>query len=384
MMCYAGSGCRASFSRKERSRYDTTVVTVSLLLLFLLSTAVASRGAGNDDSISGGPAHRSAVQQEIPADLWSDSLFEEFRQSYDQYMRECPVFFYRRTCGQKSNGEVQVIVPMGRWKLESLLAEERVTGFMLFLRFLLETFWRKVVRNYAAEKKLVIFLDLQDVSMTQMLFMWGGLSRMFSIAKHTLKRCPGKSWSRTYIVNAPFGMGKLLDLAFSFVPFRRNDVAVLRSNEGEDANRLRADVGERCLWRGYGGKSKLGLDRSELQKAIRHFVQTGESVVAPVVAQPGSGPPSSSDPEERLFGSVTSTGPGLPLSNSVRASDLATQHPSDSLDASSQVQEASAVEGTVNVRAEGEPSPEQGKDGAIINDEEAATQSSDGVKERRR
>ncbi|PFH33182.1 hypothetical protein BESB_083810 [Besnoitia besnoiti] len=312
----------------------TWSVLVAALFLLLLSSGVKTEHSLSGNFLPTGLTFGNA--EDLPpnyTDLWTDELFEYFRPYFKKYMKDCPIYFYRRACGKELRGNVQVMVPLGRWNLGKLTSEDRVEKFMLYLRFVLETFWRKAVRDYETEPKLVYIIDMTYVSASHLLYLWSGLLRMFQLAGPTLKNASGKSWKRSYIVNAPYLLSSLLDLLGTFVPFRRHDVVVLSSTDGDDAKLMRKELGDKCLWRGFGGNSSVAVDGADTQTAIVRFIAGGDRAAAGQDAQMGNAegtvnantPDPSQQGNKHASANSTQEGEGSPMGQGKRRSTWRTR-----------------------------------------------------------
>lgn len=216
---------------------------------------------------------RQKYQKAVPS--WHPSFLLPMRKHFLKWNKIAPIHFYRRTCG---NGEParQIIARIGQFDLGSILKDDATqTEFLLYIRWLIEAYWRRVVPMYRFEPKPVFILDFDGIGWRTAISNMLGITSLVKKMNSAFFGVTGKGWKATYILNPPSCFDTIWGAVTKFVTFRNEGVVVV--NDETRHRQFLEDTGNKCLWVGFGGKSKLPLGKGVVEDAFLKFSRADDS-----------------------------------------------------------------------------------------------------------
>lgn len=208
---------------------------------------------------------------------WHPSYLLRRRQQRKRWNKIAPIHFYRRTCG---SGEAsrQIILRVGQFDLDAILKDDASQmAFLLYIRWLLEAYWRSIVPVYQLEPKPVFIVDFDGITWRTVISNSLRITALVKKMNSAFHSVTGKGWSKTFILNAPASFDSIWKAVTTLVTFRNEGVVVV--DDEAKWKQFMKTTGEKCLWEGFGGKSKMPLGEGIVEKALSILSQADDSVV---------------------------------------------------------------------------------------------------------
>lgn len=217
-------------------------------------------------------AYRRTYQKGQSA--WNPSYLKRMRKLRNRWKPVAPIYFYRRTCGSGPPAR-QIIIPAGRFELSAILKDDASQmAFLLYVRWLIEAYWRLVVPAYWVEPKPLFIVDFEGLGWRSAIANSIGIHALIKKVNAAFHGITGKGWSKTYIINAPSCFSSIWKAVTTFCTFRNEGVVIVGNEAGN--RELVEFAGEQCLWKGFGGKSKVPLGGGVVEKAFSDFSETDD------------------------------------------------------------------------------------------------------------
>lgn len=256
----------------------TALVALSLLLVF------ASLVEGDDNPYppvpgldpDGDAAHRAAARPGQTS-MWQPVYLQRLRSLRKKWKTIAPIHFHQRACGEKA-GARQIIVRLSAFDLDAILKDDASqTLFLMYLRWLFEAYWRRIVPKYRLEPKPISIVDFEGLSWRTLLTNSLSINSLIRKLNSAFHGVTGKGMGTLFILNAPAGFSSLWTAVTTLVTFRKGEVVMIK-NESH-LQQLQKAAGEMCLWEGLGGKSKLPLGTGAVEDAFTTFSDASDEEV---------------------------------------------------------------------------------------------------------
>ncbi|CDJ57322.1 hypothetical protein, conserved [Eimeria maxima] len=160
---------------------------------------------------------------------WKPQYLESMRRLRSRWWRIAPVYFYGRTCGPNQPRRRQIIMRIGHFDIDTLLADEKSQlSFLMYLRWQVEAYWRRIVPEYRLEPPPVFVVDFEGLGWRKAIsnmFKINSLIRQVNAAFNSITGFGGRS-------RLPLGSGPADSALHAFSAAAADDAA------DEDAFRL--------------------------------------------------------------------------------------------------------------------------------------------------
>lgn len=207
---------------------------------------------------------------------WHPSYLLRRRHQRKRWSQIAPIHFYRRACGSGERAR-QIVLRIGEFDIDAILKDDASQlAFLLYLRWLIEAYWRRIVPVYKLEPRPVFIIDFEGISWRTVISNSLRITSLIKKANSAFHSITGKGWSAAYILNAPSSFDYIWKAVTRFVTFR-NEGVVLVADE-EKRQEFVETTGEKCLWEGFGGKSRMPLGKGMVEKAFSALSEAEDSM----------------------------------------------------------------------------------------------------------